>query len=344
MEAKESDSKRNSDGVSQALCHQNSLLGREPTASLKDRPGNGRPENRGGQNSRATKLIPLEQIPEAREMLLSVLDTPPAEVHAMSVRLRSEYPGRRPGAVLISLRHLRDDRGEARGKHATWSEEDLAILRAGYAAGPAGARWARKNLLKRHPDWNRYVLDYMAAELELTNQTPRAERWLENHQKELLWGAEETSVRQFAAKLGRSQAAIRNRLCLLGARGQVRVQEGYSRRRTAAILGVTHTTVRRWIARGLLRTSRTKEGHRTGYITEAALEAFCRQYPERVKAPGCATDAFQLLKEDREDEQTTVGAEWLHGRRNRPVCWPQNSRRRAEKASVPQLYLPASKV
>src|SRR5487761_304456 len=103
-------------------------------ANFKDNPGSGRPESRGEASNKSKpnkpKLVPLEQIPAAREMLLAVLHAPPAEVHAMSERLRKDYPGRTPGEVRDAFRRVRDQRGPWKGKHATLSEEEIAILRS----------------------------------------------------------------------------------------------------------------------------------------------------------------------------------------------------------------------
>lgn len=271
------------------------------TLSFNGIPNNGhaRRDKRGGrQNGRTDELVPLDRIPAATEMLLSVLNAPPAEVHRIMMEIRKGWLGCKPGEILGAFRRLRNGRGDARGKHAIWTGEDIEILRAGYAEEPVAARRARKELLGRHPDWNRSVLDYQASKLGLTNHRPRAGQWPEIEHKQLLWGAGEISVRDFAAQFGRSTASIRTRLCWYGAYGKVREDKHYSRRQAAAIFGVAHTTVRRWIAVGLLHTSRNRDGYGTTYLTRAAIEAFCMQHPERLNPQSRAAEVLERLREE----------------------------------------------
>ncbi|HTV54463.1 MAG TPA: hypothetical protein VMI06_06065 [Terriglobia bacterium] len=257
----------------------------------------------GREKCRELAVIPLKSVPEVVEILKSVLDASRKEVHTAISRILHAYPGHKRREAWNCLRSLRRDRGKVRGQHAVWSEVDLRILRAGYAEGLAGIRRARKTLLERHPDWNECVIDYKAAELSITKHRPKPEPWQKNQENELLKHAEEMSVRQIAARVGRSEPAVRTRMSLLGLGGRVRLKRGCTLRETAYIFGIGPTTLRRYAARGLIRVSRIKNGYRIRYISHENIEKFYRQYPDKVKNPERTRDMIDLWHYDREDEE-----------------------------------------
>jgi hypothetical protein len=264
---------------------------------------NPRAQNTDRKKSRQPAGIPLKSIPEVLEILSSVLDGSRKDVHAAINEILLAYPGHPRREALNCRRWLRRNRGDAQGRHAVWSEEDLRILRAGYAEGLAGIRRARKALLECHRDWNESMIDYKAAELGITKHRPKTERWLESQENELLKYAEEMSVRQIARRLGRSEAAVRTRMSLLGLGGRVRLKQGCTLRETAYIFGIGPTTLRRYAARGLIRVSRIKNGYRIRYISHENIEKFYRQYPDKVKNPERTRDMIDLWHYDREDEE-----------------------------------------
>lgn len=282
----------------------------EAAGASMEGQGKDRDENRKGRgNRREAKLVPLEQIPGAREILLEVLHARPGEVHAMSVRLRKDYPGRTPGEILDSFRRLRDNRAAWKGKHATLSKEDVAILRAGYAAGRAGARAARKEVLKRRPDLNRNVIDWMVRQLGLTTYRLPVHRWSHEDHGYLMFWSEEKSVKRLAARFKRTEGAVRGRLSRYGAHGRVRMHHRYSVREAAALLGVSRTTISIWTASGLLRADPKWKRHA---ITEEALRTFCKRHPEKIGRRRCSPKVLSWLS-------TIEPATRLNGRRGHLV-------------------------
>ena len=249
-----------------------------------------------GGKRKEPKLVPLERIPAAREMMLAVLNSPRAKVRAMSRRLRKDYPGRTPGDVDDALRGIRDDRGERKGKHATLSEEEINILRMGYAGGPAEARVARKQLLKQRPDLNRHQVDRIVRELGLSTWRAPTERWSQKDHGFLMSWCEEKDVKEFVKSLGRTDAAIRARLSRYGASARLRMRRGYTVREAAALLGVSRTAISKWIAEGQLEVDPERN---VRAISEAALRAFCKRHPDKVDRRLCSQKVLLWLPKAR---------------------------------------------
>lgn len=210
----------------------------------------------------------------------------------MRVRLQREYPGRTPGEVLASFRRLRDDRGARKGQHATIGDDEIRILRAGYAAGPRAARTARKEVLNRRPDLNRNIIDRIVRQLKLAAHRLPVCRWSHKDHGHLMFWSEEKSVRRLAARFNRSEAAVRTRLSRYGARARIRVHRGYTVREAAALLGVSRTAISMWMASGELERRR-KDKIRT--ITEEALLRFCELHPEKVETRLCSPKVLRWL-------------------------------------------------
>lgn len=245
-----------------------------------------------GTKRREPDLVRLERIPAAREMMLAVMNAPPAEVHLMIMHLQKEYPGRTPGNIRDAFRRVRDDRRGLKGKHATLSEEEITILRAGYAAGVAAARAARKEVLKQRSDLNRNQVDRIVRQLGLCKYRGRVQRWSHEDHGYLMFWSEEKSVDRLAARFKRTEAAIRGRLSRYGARARVRIQRGYTVRDAAALLGVSRTAISMWVAKGELQVDPRRNSRA---ITENALQTFCKRHPERIDRRLCAPKALRWL-------------------------------------------------
>lgn len=245
-----------------------------------------------GTKRREPDLVPLEQIPAAKAMILAALNGPPENMRPTRVRLQREYPGRTPGNVQDAFRRMRDDRGELKWKHRTLTEEELGIVRAGYAAGRIGARAARKEVLRRRPDLNRGHIDRMVRHLGLGKHSAPVEHWSQEDHGYLMFWSEEKDVKAFVKRFGRSERAIRAQLSRYGASGRLRARRGYSFREAAALLGVSRTAVSNWVAEGNLPTASRRKRRA---ITEEALRTFCKRHPERIDRRLCSPTVLPWL-------------------------------------------------
>lgn len=272
MEAKGFDSKHYSDGVDWQPGHPQFQAKGEPTARIKDARGNGA----GRANGREAKLVSLVELPQAKEMLLSVLHACPAHVRLMVVTIREKYPGRTPGEILSAIRHLRDDRGDARGKHAIWSEEGVLRLKAAYTRGPTEVQQIREALLRENPSWNRHTLNWQVRKLGISVPHAPAIQWSAKAHGSLMFLSGEKNIRCLAAGNHHSMNAIYVRLSRNGVSGRVRVPTRYSQREAGRLLGVSHTTVGAWMGADLLPG-----------LTERAIRKFCHEHPEKVNRKAC---------------------------------------------------------
>lgn len=225
------------------------------------------------------------------------------------------------------LRQLRNDRGEARGCHVVWSEEDVSVLRARYGEGRPGARRATKELLKLHPAWHRRAIWYMARKLALAAHASHGRRWTHKDQGYLLWWAGEKPVEWLANKLQRSEAAIRQRLSMNCASGRIRIVAKYSGRQAARHLGVSHASLRAWIAQGILEADPVKRARNrrsldkaTVRFSEAALTGFCQQYPGRVNRTACSPSVLEWMNEGKRAEVWSPTLGHLGHSRSCPHC------------------------
>jgi hypothetical protein len=214
----------------------------------------------------------------------------------MSELLQKDYPGRKPGDIWDAFRRVRDDRGAWNGKHVALSEAEITILRAGYAAGPDNARAARKEVLRRRSDLNRNQLDWIVRQLELGTRRAPAERWSPTDHGFLMFWSQEKDIKHFVARLGRTEAAIRARLSRYGASARLRTRRGYTVREAAALLGVSRTSISRWVAEGQLRT---ESQHNVHAISEDALRGFCKRHPDKVDRRLCSPKVLSWLPKAR---------------------------------------------
>jgi hypothetical protein len=268
-----------------------------------------RPEGHDGARSRAKRieptLVPLERISSAREMMLAALKAPRAVIRRITLRLRKEYPGRTPKDVQGAFRRMRENRGPLKGRHVTVSEEELDILRAGYAAGPVAARAARKKLLRLRPDLNRGQVGRIVRRLGLAKRRAPAKRWShDDHGYLMLWCGEK-EIQFFVKKFRRTAGAIRTRLSRYGASARVRGGRRYNLREAAALFGVSRTTVSNWIVEGKLDAVRRR---RWRAITEDSMRTSCERYPEKIDRTLCSPEVLDWLP-------TPKAAVPLNGRR-----------------------------
>lgn len=269
----------------------------------------------------------LKRILEINEILQPVLHAGWREVHSAVGTILEGWPGRKRDEVWRLLRQLRDDRGEAHSCHVVWTEEDISLLRARYGEGRAGARRATKELLTLHPAWHRRAIWYMARKLALATRSSHGRRWTEKDQGYLLWWAGEKPVKWLAIKLQRSEAAIRQRLSMNCASGRVRLASGYSERQAARHLGVSHTSLRAWIAQGILEADPVKGARNRRNsdkapvrFSEAALTGFCQQHPERVNRTACSPLILEWMNEAKRAEVWSPTRGHLGHSRSCPHC------------------------
>ena len=102
-------------------------------------------------------LAKLACIKEIDQILLSVLNAGRKEVHAAIERILKGWPGVTRDELWDRLRYLRNRCSQVCKGQTEWSEEHLAILRAYYAQGRAGARQGVKKLRMLRPEDIRHL-------------------------------------------------------------------------------------------------------------------------------------------------------------------------------------------
>jgi hypothetical protein len=242
-------------------------------------------------------------IKEIDRILLSVLNAGRKEVHAEIEKILKGWPGVTRNELWDRLRYLRNRCSQVRKRQAEWNEEDLAILRAYYAQGRAGAREGVKKLRILRPDLSARSISGQAAELGVSTGSGRAKPWSRDEQGALLWDAGEKPVEKIAAKLGRSVKAVRQMLSARGVSGRVRMPKTYSFRTVARLLGVDDKMVRLWFQNGwfgeVVKGHGSKKSSPSAQrISAAAIVAFCRDHRDKINTTKCHPD-FWLLMEDR---------------------------------------------
>ncbi len=286
-----------------------------------------RPKAPRSANAPTEAAAALKAIPEIDKILRPFLHAGWREIHSAVGTILEDWPGRKRDEVWRLLRQLRDDRGEARGCHVVWTEEDVSLLRARYGEGRTGARRATKELLKLHPAWHRRAIWYMARKLALATHSFHGRRWTDKDQGYLLWWAGEKPVKWLATKLQRSEAAIRQRLSMNCASGRVRIASRYSERQAARQLGVSHTSLRAWIAQGILAADPVKGSRNRGNsgkapvrFSEATLTGFCQRHPGRVNKTACSPLALEWINEGKRAEVWSPTRSHLAHSRSCPHC------------------------
>ena len=254
-------------------------------------------------------LVPLATracIKEIDQILLSVLNAGRKEVHVAIERILKGWPGVTRDELWDRLRYLRNRCSQVRKGQTEWSEEHLAILRAYYAQGRAGAREGVKKLRMLRPDLSARSIRRQAAELGISTGSGRAKPWSRDEQGALLWDAGEKPVEKIASKLGRTVKAVRQMLSARGVSGRVRMPKNYSFRGVARLLGVSKYSVHKWFRDGLFgqpakQRATEKRFASSVRIAAAAIVAFCLEHPDKINTAKCHPD-FWLLMEDREVE------------------------------------------
>jgi hypothetical protein len=249
--------------------------------------------------------VPLAKracIKEIDQLLLSVLDAGRKEVHAAIVKIMKGWPGVTRDELWDRLRYLRNRRSQVRKRQTEWNEEHLAILRAYYAKGRAGAREGVKKLRMLRPDLSARSIRRQATELGVSTGSGRAKPWSRDEQGALLWDAGEKPVEKIAAKLGRSVKAVRQMLSARGVSGRVRMPKNYSFRGTARLIGVSKYSVRKWFRDGLFgqpakQRAPEKRSASSGPIAASAIMAFCREHPDKINTVKCNPDLLLLMED-----------------------------------------------
>jgi hypothetical protein len=272
--------------------------------------------------------VPLAKracINEIDQILLSVLKAGGKEVHAAIERILKGWPGVTRDELWDRLRHLRN-RNQVRRGQSEWNEEHLAILRAYYAQGRAGAREAVKKLRVLRPDLSARSIRRQAAELGISTGSGRAKPWSREEQGALLWDAGEKPVEKIARKLGRSVQAVQQMLSSRGVSSRVRVPKSYTLRRVARLLGVSDRIVRVWFQKGFFGESanqgRNRERSSRGpRVSAAAVFAFCQKHPGKINTRKCDPDLLQLMEDNGVQLNAWQGVrQHLTKQRQRPSC------------------------
>ena len=251
-------------------------------------------------------LVPLAKracIKEIDQILLCVLNAGRKEVHPAIEKILKGWPGVTRDELWDRLRYLRDRCSQVCKGQTEWSEEHLAILRAYYAQGRAGAREGVKKLRMLRPDLSARSIRRQAAELGISTGSGRAKPWSHDEQGALLWDAGEKPVEKIASKLGRTVKAVRQMLSARGVSGRVRMPKTYSFRGVARLLGVSKYSVRKWFRDGLFgqpakQRATEKRFASSAPIAAAAIVAFCREHPDKINTAKCDPDLLLLMEDE----------------------------------------------
>jgi hypothetical protein len=177
--------------------------------------------------------------------------------HNAIERILKHEPGVGRAELWRQIRRLKQTSDGKLYQRTTWSPEDDQILRKGYEEGWTGRRKAVRELLGRHPGWQRHSIWGRAAKLGLLRKIPQKMRlrsrqlWTEDDDRILLAMAGYKTAEFIAKVLRRSENAVRYRLAVLGKSSRVHL-EGYARRTLAQELHLGSRTIQRLIVQGLL--------------------------------------------------------------------------------------------
>jgi hypothetical protein len=177
--------------------------------------------------------------------------------HAAIERILKHEPGLERADLWQRIRRLKHPANPKRTSCAVWAADEDDLLRKGYAEGWAGKKQAIRELLRRHPDWQPYLIWRRASQLGLVQRSPKRHQersqhsWSEHDDRVLLNLAGYKGAAVIAKILHRSANAIRSRLSRLGKSSRVH-KEGYAQRALSEELHFGSRTIRALIIAGLL--------------------------------------------------------------------------------------------
>jgi hypothetical protein len=152
------------------------------------------------------------------------------------------------------LRFLRESNNGNHPAPRNWPQEVKDLLRKGYHEGGQKKRQALKAIRELYPGLPSHTLSRFARRqgwLKNTASDHKTRPWTD-HEERKLWelAGYEPAVR-IGERLGRSEAAVRCRLKMLGL--SVRVKDGWSFRALQQLLHVGPCKLRRFVVQGSLR-------------------------------------------------------------------------------------------
>lgn len=133
-------------------------------------------------------------------------------------------------------------------------------------------------------------------------------------------------ARSIARKLKRSEAAVRQKLSINGVKSKVRFPKDYSLHRISRLLGVSDSIVRAWFRKGLFgdpngQGKRKACARSSVRISSEAVEAFCREHPEKINPDECDPQVLDWLEEKKRQPAAWRGLrQHLAERKSRPSC------------------------
>ena len=152
-----------------------------------------------------------------------------------------------------------------------FSAELTELLRDAYRTGRRREVSERlRKVMRLRPEWPAWVWFNEAARLGLQAEIGRR-RWSASEDRELMLCLGSETVATIAARIGRSRRAVYQRAEKL--RISTMVRDGFSETGLAACFGVSQKAVATWVEEGWLVM-------RAGRISEEAVAAFVRQYPQ----------------------------------------------------------------
>ena len=157
-----------------------------------------------------------------------------------------------------------------RGKNCRWTKPLDRLLKNAWATG--GPRAARHAIMGEQPTWGWHSIKRRSGMLGI--RRPRPAPWTKASEDDLLWSiGSNASLSLIAKRLGRSVAAIRGRLWVLGYKAES--LGGYKVKDLAEMLGLPPGRIQYWVAARLLLT-------KGGRITERSFSKFLKDFPEKI--------------------------------------------------------------
>ena len=122
----------------------------------------------------------------------------------------------------------------------------------------------------------RYILINRAQTLDLRQR--RQTTWTKAEAERIRELAGDKTIADIALQIGRTEGAVKQRISILGLSGKI--TEGYSHRELAALFGVHHNTIMRWVGRGWLDIA-------CGRITHESVERFVWNHIHEYRFAAC---------------------------------------------------------
>jgi len=204
-----------------------------------------------GQNGRPARLADFDRVLEAG------LKRGPQGRREAIVLLRARLPGVAPGDVWKRLRRIKEHGNGHRSQEAGWTSEALRVLEEGYRLGGRRKSEAISLVLEICPGLTRHAVSKHARQQGWGgNSNANGEAvgrfaWDSEQERRLFDLAGYAHAREIAAKMGRTETAIRCRLAASGI--SAKVKDGYSLRWLQKNLHIGLSRLHEYIASESLR-------------------------------------------------------------------------------------------